>query len=102
VPTSTELAQARRIALGRRLGDLRRARGLTQEALADKAGIHRTFLARVENGRTSIAVDRLLALADALGVRIHDVLPQDEEEVDRPHRCSSGGGQRPLDADQGS
>lgn len=79
MPTSEELAQARRVALGRRLGELRRAQGLTQERLAEKAGVHRTFLARVETARTGIAVDRLQAVADALGVRIHDLLPEDAE-----------------------
>ena len=78
MPTSEERAQARRRALGRRIGELRRAHGLTQEQLAASAGIHRTFLARVETARTSIAIDRLLAVADALGVRIHDLLPEDE------------------------
>jgi transcriptional regulator with XRE-family HTH domain len=46
----------------------RRAAGLTQERVALAAGLDRSFYVDVENGHHSLAVDRLFAVADALGV----------------------------------
>lgn len=53
------------------------------------AGIHRTFLAEVENARHSIVLERVLAIADALDVPIHQLLPTDREALDAV--AASGG-----------
>lgn len=71
----------RRAALGERLRVLRRRNNLTQADLAAAAGMHRTFLTEVETARHSITLDRLHALADALGVTIHQLLPSDEDAL---------------------
>lgn len=47
---------------------LRKAKGLSQEALAQQLGISRVFLNRIENGRSSPGAEVLYGLADALGV----------------------------------
>lgn len=53
---------------------LRREQGLTQEALAFNAGLHRTFIAHVEQQARNISIDNIERLADALGVQIHELL----------------------------
>ncbi len=53
---------------GHHLRDLRQQRGWSQERLAEAAGIDRTFLAEVETAKVSIALDRILRLADAFEV----------------------------------
>jgi len=53
---------------------LRRARELSQEALAFEAGLHRTFVANVERQVRSISVDNIERLAVALGVETYELL----------------------------
>ncbi len=74
---SKAVALRRRGAFGRRLRALRTERGLSQEALADLAGIHRTYVGSVERGERNIALDNIHALADALGVAAGELLTAD-------------------------
>ncbi len=48
-------------------------RGLTQAALAEKAGMSRVTVAEIETGRKQGSVATLRALADALGVSMDDL-----------------------------
>jgi len=68
-----ELANERRCAFGDRLRALRAQRGLSQEALAHLADLHRTYVGSVERGERNIGIDNLYALADALGVSPRDL-----------------------------
>jgi transcriptional regulator with XRE-family HTH domain len=56
--------------MARRLKILRRRRGLTQEALAAKAGLSRTYLARLETARQDPTLSTMVKLAKALGVPV--------------------------------
>jgi transcriptional regulator with XRE-family HTH domain len=53
---------------------LRRAKELSQEALAFEAGLHRTFVAHVERQVRNISVDNIEKLALALGVEAYELL----------------------------
>jgi transcriptional regulator with XRE-family HTH domain len=54
--------------LGQRIRDQRQALGLSQEALAERSGIHWTFLGQVERGRRNLSLHNLLKIADGLEV----------------------------------
>ncbi|HEV2747678.1 MAG TPA: helix-turn-helix transcriptional regulator [Allosphingosinicella sp.] len=53
---------------------LRASRGLSQEALADLAELHRTFVGSVERSERNISLDNLERLAKALGVSAAELL----------------------------
>ena len=53
---------------GARVRQLRKAAGLTQEALGLASGVHRVTLVQVEAGQHELGVTRVLPLATALGV----------------------------------
>jgi transcriptional regulator with XRE-family HTH domain len=57
-----------------RLKGLRADRGLTQEALAKKAGISREYLARLEAGQHDPPLSMLVKLAKALKVKVGELL----------------------------
>ncbi len=42
--------------------------GLSQEAFANKAGLHRTYISALERGKRSVALDNIEKIADALGI----------------------------------
>ena len=64
---------------GERIAQLRERRGLTQEALADKARIHRVSLANIERGAKLPTLDTLERLAKALRVSMRDFFPPKQQ-----------------------
>ena len=53
---------------------LRRAKGLSQEALAHEAGVNRSYLARIETGRHYVGLEIIGKLAEALEVEPAELL----------------------------
>ena len=67
------------IALGAAVRDLRARRGISQEALADLSGMHRTYLGGIERGRRNPSFTNIRRLADALEVRTSELMQRAEE-----------------------
>lgn len=61
---------------GERVRGLRERAGLSQEALAAKAGIHRTYMGGVERGERNICLRNIVRLAAALGVLPRDLFDE--------------------------
>ncbi len=59
---------ALRSILARNLRSLRAERQMSQEALASRASIDRTYVSSLERERYAVSIDTLEKLADALGV----------------------------------
>ena len=58
----------------RNLRHIRTEQGLTQEELAERAGMHRTFIGAVERGDRNASLRTVQRLADALGVEPQTLL----------------------------
>lgn len=67
--------------VGARVKQIRKARRLTQEQLAELAGLSDKFVGQVERGQSNPTLTTLAALGDALGVGLVDLLGVD---TDRP------------------
>jgi len=61
--------QIRRI-FGARVRELRAKKGYSQEELAFRAGVHRTYLGGIERGERNPSLENISAIAQALGVEI--------------------------------
>lgn len=69
-----KLRQSARLRLAHHLRAERAARGLSQEQLADLAGVHRTYVGSVERAERNISIDNIEQLAAALGLDISKLL----------------------------
>ncbi len=69
MPLETDI----KVRFGRRLREVRQARGLSQEELAFKAGLHRTYVSSAERGQRNVGLVNVERLAQALDIDIRDL-----------------------------
>ncbi|WP_316414305.1 helix-turn-helix domain-containing protein [Mesoterricola silvestris] len=63
-----------RLRFARSLREIRLEKGLSQEALAEMANLHRTYIGSVERGERNISIDNMEVLAIALGRDLREML----------------------------
>lgn len=79
------------ITLGKRIQEARQRTPLTQAQLAAALGLSRTSVTNIENGRQQILVHTLYAIATALRVDLHTLLPEAESnDIDTVHFVPKG------------
>lgn len=76
VATYDKHLQRRLRQMGQRVREQRMNLGLSQEELAHRAGLHRTYVGSVERGERNISVGSLYTLADILGTHPTTLLPE--------------------------
>ena len=64
---------------GLNLKNLREQKGWSQEKLAEKSGLHRTYISGLERGIRNPTIDILQEVANALGVTPSDLLKDKED-----------------------
>lgn len=74
--------------VGRRVAEGRMRRGLTQEQLAEEAGVSLKYLQRVEAGKENLTVQSLVKLANLLRVEVIELFK-------RPRSARPGPGRPP-------
>lgn len=63
------------IKLGKRIRELRKAKGFSQENFAYEVGLDRTYMGSVERGERNIAALNLMRIAKALKIEVGDLFP---------------------------
>jgi transcriptional regulator with XRE-family HTH domain len=64
--------KATKVLLGERIRELRKARGLTQEQLAELVEVEQKHVSRLELGKSYPTIERLEKIAEALNVQLKD------------------------------
>lgn len=68
---------------GQIIREIRESKGLTQEVVSGLAAVSRSHLAEIESGRTNANVRTLWRIAEALGLRLSDLIRMVEQDMDR-------------------
>lgn len=61
------------VQFGERVRELRKEKEISQEELADRAGVHRTYIGMIERGEKNITIVNIQKIAKALGVGIKEL-----------------------------
>jgi transcriptional regulator with XRE-family HTH domain len=70
--------------LGARIKEVRKARQLSQEKLAEKVGVEPKQISRIEGSKSSPSIDTLEAIARELQVEMKDLLDYQHLKADEP------------------
>jgi transcriptional regulator with XRE-family HTH domain len=74
-----------RVVLAENIRNYRRSKNLSQEELAEKCGLHRTYVGSVERCERNVTLSTLEVLASALGVSVPELLSKKEiAQTDKP------------------
>lgn len=60
--------------LGERIRQLRKAQGLTQEVLAERTGLHNTYIGAIERGERNPSLESCQRIATKLGLSLSELL----------------------------
>jgi transcriptional regulator with XRE-family HTH domain len=63
------------VRFGDKLRRLRKSREVSQEELAARAGLHRTYVSSVERGERNVSLETIDKLARALGLPMGELMP---------------------------
>ena len=75
------LAEQKRLkAFGQRVKGLRRERSISQEHLAELAGVHRTYIGMIERGEKNITIISAKKVASSLGLTLSELFEGYESE----------------------
>lgn len=62
------------ISFAKRVREERKKMGISQEELAERAGVHRTYVGMIERAEKNITLESMEKIAKALKIKISDLL----------------------------
>lgn len=68
------MKDSRLVAFGEKVRQIRKEKGLSQEALADLAGIDRSYMGHIERGGQNITLTKVHQIAEALEVPVVNIV----------------------------
>ncbi len=69
---------------GASLRDWRKRRDLSQEELARRAKLHRTYISDIERGARNLSLESMVRLARALEISVPALFPESSNEIGAP------------------
>jgi len=67
--------------IGLRIKKLRTEKGFTQDELASKAGVDRSYMGRIERGEINISLEKAIQISVALGIGIEHIANDDDTKI---------------------
>jgi len=64
----------RMIAFGKRVREVRKSKGISQEELAEISGIDRSYMGNIERGEKNITLKKAYEICDALDIEIQELV----------------------------
>lgn len=64
-----------KVLFGQKLRKIRKKQRISQERLAERAGLHRTYVSSVERGERNVSLSTIEKFAHALGVKMSQLMP---------------------------
>ncbi|WP_201579496.1 helix-turn-helix transcriptional regulator [Psychrobacter sp. Pi2-52] len=64
----------RMIAFGKRVREMRKSKGISQERLAEMAGIDRSYMGNIERGEKNVTLKKAYEICDALEIEIQNLV----------------------------
>lgn len=68
------ITDERMVAFGKRVREIRKSKAISQETLAEMAGIDRSYMGNIERGEKNITLKKAYEICDALGIEINDLV----------------------------
>lgn len=72
------------IKIGKRIKEIRKQRGFSQEAFAAEAELGRTYFGRIERGEQNMSIQNLIQIAITLQVEVSELIPS-IRQLKSPH-----------------
>ncbi|MDX9924435.1 MAG: helix-turn-helix transcriptional regulator [Ignavibacteriaceae bacterium] len=69
------------IKFGKKVRELRKKKNLSQEQLAFKANLHRTYIGMIERAEKNITLNNIEKIANALGITIKELFSEIDENL---------------------
>ncbi len=70
------------VQFGDRVRKERRKQGLSQEELAARAGLHRTYIGMIERAEKNITLENIAKIASGLGIKVADLFTDNGMSTD--------------------
>lgn len=67
--------------VGQRIRELREKMGLTQESLAARASLNKSYISLIENGKANLTIQTLNTISNALGIKVHTLFEFEDDHA---------------------